>query len=118
TIALSILVTALNNVRPVVERRQWAIAFGFGLIHGFGFVSVLADLGLEKGNLAAALVGFNVGVEIGQLAIVVLLLPLLYRGRETEGYKRWVLCYGSCAAAAVALLWLIERLADIKILPI
>ena len=70
TIALSVVLAALNNLKPLVAERRWAVAFAFGLIHGFGFASVLADLGLPQGALLLALVGFNLGVEIGQLAIV------------------------------------------------
>ena len=69
-IAASIVVAALNNIRPRVFERLWMVAFGFGLVHGFGFASVLADLGLPRDALLLALVGFNVGVELGQLAIV------------------------------------------------
>ena len=75
-IAFSVLLAALNNIRPVVHGRRWMVAFAFGLIHGFGFASVLADLGLPQGALLLALVGFNLGVEVGQLAIVGVLVPL------------------------------------------
>ena len=79
SIAASVMLAALNNVRPVVYRGRWLIAFFFGLIHGFGFASVLADLGLPRESLLLALVAFNVGVEVGQLAIVALFLPIAYR---------------------------------------
>ena len=65
-IAASVVLAALNNLRGTIERRRWVLAFVFGLIHGFGFASVLADLGLPQGALVLALVGFNVGVELGQ----------------------------------------------------
>ena len=71
-IAASVVVAALNNLRPWSQGRRWVVAFGFGLIHGFGFASVLADLGLPRDTLVLALVGFNLGVECGQLAIVAL----------------------------------------------
>ena len=58
-IALSVVLAALNNLWPVVSRRRWAVAFCFGLVHGFGFASVLADLGLPRNALLVALVGFN-----------------------------------------------------------
>ena len=70
TIAATVLLGALNNVVPIVLERRWLVAFVFGLVHGLGFASVLADLGLHGTNLALALVGFNGGVEIGQFAIV------------------------------------------------
>ncbi|MEO6185082.1 MAG: HupE/UreJ family protein, partial [Steroidobacteraceae bacterium] len=62
-IALSVVAAALNNVYPLVSGKRWLVAFCFGLIHGFGFASVLSDLGLPRASLALALVGFNIGVE-------------------------------------------------------
>jgi hypothetical protein len=117
-IALSVLLAALNNVLPVARGRRWAAAFLFGLVHGFGFASVLADLGLQPGALAASLVGFNLGVEIGQLAIVAAFLPLAYLMRSTLFYRRVVLVGGSGAIMLVAALWLGERLFDLKLLPV
>lgn len=117
-IALSVLLAALNNVLPVARGRRWAAAFLFGLVHGFGFASVLADLGLQPGALAASLVGFNLGVEIGQLAIVAAFLPLAYLMRSTWFYRRVVLVGGSGAIMLVAALWLGERLFDLKLLPV
>jgi hypothetical protein len=108
-IAASVVVAALNNIRPLVIRRLWMVAFGFGLAHGFGFASVLVDLGLPHGALALALVGFNVGVELGQLAIVVLFLPLAFALRRGTFYRRWVMVGGSIAIAVLAGVWLVER---------
>jgi hypothetical protein len=116
-IALSVLLAALNNVMPVTHRRRWAAAFFFGLIHGFGFANVLADLGLQPGALALSLVGFNAGVEIGQLAIVAVFLPLAYLTRSTWFYRRVVLVGGSGMIMLVSAVWLSERMFDLKILP-
>ena len=108
-IALSVALAALNNVFPVVRHGRWVAAFGFGLIHGFGFASALEDLGLPTGSLALSLFGFNVGVEIGQLAIVALFLPVAFALRGTWVYRRAVLAGGSVAIASIASVWLIER---------
>ena len=116
-IALSVVLAALNNLRPVVAERRWAVAFAFGLIHGFGFASVLADLGLPQGALLLALVGFNLGVEAGQLAIVTAFLPLAYALRGTWFYQRMVFAGGSAAIALVAAVWLVERVLDMKLWP-
>jgi hypothetical protein len=116
TIALSVLLAALNNLWPVVAERRWAVAFAFGLIHGFGFASVLTDLGLPQGTLLLALVGFNLGVEVGQLAIVAAFLPLAYTLRRTWFYRRLLFIGGSGAIALVAAWWLIERAFDLKLL--
>ena len=115
TIALSVVLAALNNLWPVVAERRWAVAFAFGLIHGFGFASVLADLGLPQGTLLLALVGFNLGVETGQLAIVCASLPLAYTLRGTWFYRVMIFSAGSAAIAAVALMWLVERALDVKL---
>ncbi len=117
-IAASVVVAALNNIKPVVQQRRWAVAFGFGLIHGFGFASVLAELGLPRDALALALVGFNVGVELGQLAIVALFLPLAYSLRRSRLYRRSVMVGGSLLIALVAALWLVERAFDLSLLPV
>jgi hypothetical protein len=115
TIALSVVLAALNNIRPLVHGRRWLVAFGFGLIHGFGFASVLADLGLPRDALLLALVGFNVGVELGQLAIIAGFLPLAYAMRGTWVYRRLVFVGGSAVIALIAATWMIERVFDLKL---
>jgi HupE/UreJ protein len=77
-IALSIAYIAFENLtgKPALSRR-WAVSFIFGLVHGFGFAGALAEVGLPANGLLSALVGFNLGVEAGQMLIVALLLPLL-----------------------------------------
>ncbi|HEY5921815.1 MAG TPA: HupE/UreJ family protein [Kofleriaceae bacterium] len=106
-IALSVVAAALNNIVRVVDAR-WAVAFALGLLHGFGFSSVLIDLGLPSRELIGALLGFNLGVELGQAAIVVGLLPLLYLIRSTLAY-RVLLFAGSGAVAVIASLWTYQR---------
>jgi len=116
TIAASVIVAALNNVFPIFRERRWAMAFAFGLIHGFGFASVLSDLGLPQDALVLALVGFNIGVEAGQLAIVAVFLPLAFAMRRTVLYRRAILLGGSLLIAALAGVWLVERAFDMKLL--
>ncbi len=116
TIALSVVLAALNNLRPLVAERRWAVAFAFGLIHGFGFASVLTDFGLPQGSLLLALVGFNLGVEAGQLAIVCAFLPFAYALRRTWLYRRLLVVGGSAAIALLASIWLAERVFDLKLL--
>jgi hypothetical protein len=115
-IAASVVLAALNNVHAVAHRRRWMVAFAFGLIHGFGFASVLADLGLPGEALVLALVGFNLGVEAGQLAIVAVFLPLAYALRRTLFYRRVVLVGGSVVIALLAAVWLAERAFDLKLI--
>ena len=116
-IALSVLLAALNNLRPLVLGRRWIVAFAFGLIHGFGFASVLADLGLPQDTLLVALVGFNLGVETGQLAIVAAFLPAAFWMRRTWLYRRMLFVGGSALIALIAAVWLIERSFDLKLIP-
>ena len=115
-IAVSVVLAALNNLVPLVGGRRWIVAFAFGLIHGFGFASVLAELGLPRNTLVLALVGFNLGVETGQLAIVSAFLPVAYLLRGTWFYRRVVLWGGSMLIVAIASIWLAERVLDMKLI--
>jgi HupE / UreJ protein len=116
-IAASVVLAALNNVWPLFAGNRWWVAFAFGLVHGFGFASVLADLGLPAGALALALLGFNLGVELGQLAIVAVFLPLAFALRRTLLYRRGVLVAGSLLIALLAGAWFVERAFELTILP-
>ncbi|MDO9106411.1 MAG: HupE/UreJ family protein [Methylovulum sp.] len=111
-IAASVLLAALNNIYPLISKRIWLVAFGFGLIHGLGFASVLNDLGLPGSSLMVALVGFNLGVEAGQFAIVSVFLPLAFLSRRSWFYQRLTLNFGSVLIAAIALFWLLDRSLD------
>ncbi len=108
-IALTVLLGALNNLYPVVYERRWLVAFGFGLIHGLGFASVLADLGLTGWNLFLALIGFNAGVEVGQAAIVLVFVPVAYLLRTTVFYRRALMPAGAVVIGVLALYWLATR---------
>ena len=117
-IAASVVLAALNNLRPPrgtggPTRARWMMAFVFGLIHGFGFASVLADLGLPQQALVLALIAFNVGVELGQLAIVAAFLPLAYLLRNTRFYQTGLLKAGSVVIALLAAYWFVQRAFDV-----
>ena len=114
-IALSVLLAALNNLVPLFRGRQWAFAFAFGLLHGFGFAGALVDLGLPATRPAGALVAFNLGVETGQLAIVAAALSLAYAVRRTRAYPRLGLAAGSAAIAVLAATWVVERALQIDL---
>ena len=116
-IAASVLITALDNLWPFLPRKRWLVAFAFGLLHGFGFASVLIDLKLPASALLLSLLGFNVGVEIGQLMLVAVLMPLAYLSRASKGYTRIVLGGGSVVIAAISLGWLLERSFNLKLMP-
>lgn len=115
-IAATVALAAIDNLYPFLPRERWKLTFVFGLAHGFGFASALQDLGLVRSALASSLLGFNLGVEIGQLGIVALFLPLAWWGRGTAFYRRVVLGGGSVVIALLALVWLAERALDLKLL--
>lgn len=115
-IALSVLLAALDNLLPLLRGPRWAVVFGFGLIHGFGFAGVLQDLGLEPGNIAWPLLGFNLGVELGQLALVAVVLPLALLMRRSAFYRQAVVVPLSIGIALLSAVWLVERAADVTLL--
>ena len=115
TIAASVFIAALHNLFPLISRRIWLVALAFGLVHGLGFATVLLDLGLSGRSLLPSLGGFNVGVEVGQIAIVAPFLLLAFGARETWWYQALVLRAGSGFIAVVALVWLMERSLNLRV---
>jgi hypothetical protein len=116
-IAVTIILAALDNVWPIFPVRRVIVTFFFGLIHGFGFAGVLAELNLPTADFAWALLEFNLGLELGQLLIVVSVTALLFVLRQGAHYRSWVIRGGSFAALAVGVLWLIERTANVSVIP-
>ena len=109
-IALSVGVAALNNLRPFFLDRSWMVAFGFGLIHGFGFASALQEMDLAGASLAWPLVGFNLGVEAGQAVVVLLFVPAAFWLRDTRVYQLGAMRFGSGAILLIAAFWFVQRL--------
>lgn len=107
-IAISVFLVALNNIFPLVTRLGW-LTFAFGLLHGMGFAGVLGELGLPADQQLLTVLAFNLGVEIGQMAIVLLLLPLFIFVRNQIWYARYALTGTSIVIALVAMQWVIER---------
>lgn len=114
-IALSIVVTSLSALMYYIYQKRMPahntmlIVFLFGLLHGLGFASVFGDLGVTGGNLVVPLLGFNVGVELGQIAIVLVALPLVKTLME-QSKQRWVLITTCVLFTTVALYWFISRI--------
>ena len=108
-IALSIIICAINNLKPILPVSRWSLAFGFGLIHGFGFANALIDLGIESKKSMLPLLGFNLGIETGQLAIVILVLPIIYIIRHSTIFHIWIFKGGSIASILIACGWMLER---------
>jgi hypothetical protein len=117
-IAVTIVLAALDNLRPVFPVRRVIVTFLFGLVHGFGFAGVLSELNLPTGRFAWALLQFNLGLEAGQLLIVVTVTGLLFLLRTRPRYPAWVIRGGSCAALFVGVVWIVERTANVTILGI
>ena len=110
-IAASIVYVAVENIRsPELSRWRPIVIFGFGLLHGLGFASVLGDFGLPQGQFIPALIGFNVGVEVGQLTVIAIafLAVGIWFGRK-EWYRRVISIPASIAIAAIGAYWAIER---------
>lgn len=112
-IALSIAMAAINLFVPLFGHKTWRLAFGFGLIHGFGFASVLGDLTSGTSQKVLALAGFNIGVEAGQLALVALLFPLLYALSRFHTYQRLVVPAIALIVSVISLNWAFERFASL-----
>jgi len=114
-IAASVLIAAIDNLWPLVPWPRWTMAGLFGLAHGFGFAGPLQSLGLSGTELIVPLLGFNLGVEAGQLLIVGLLLPLLVAWRARRVYQRAVVPWASAAIASAAMVWIVERALDLRL---
>lgn len=108
-IALSIVVAAMNNLWPLA-RTTWIIAGLFGLIHGFGFASILKDAGIGGDGAWFILGAFNVGIEFAQASLVLVVMPVLWQLRRLKFYSFGVIGAGSAGAAVVALIWTYSRI--------
>lgn len=108
-IALSIVLVAINTITPKFRDKAWLVIFGFGLFHGMGFASVMSDLPFRMMNLVKVLIGFNLGVELGQLAIVAAVFPIIFLLRKSQIYVPLILRGGSAVIALVAMFWFVER---------
>jgi hypothetical protein len=116
-IALSILFLGPEIVRSwrgetsFTIRHPWAVAFAFGLLHGFGFASALTGAGLPRGDLPLALLSFNLGVEAGQLAFVALVLALARSFVVLEiRWPRWVQALPGYTVGTLGAFWTVQRL--------
>jgi len=119
-IALSIAFVGVEIIKQqrgeigVTARHPWVVAFAFGLVHGIGFASALAGLGLERRLLPAALLFFNIGVEIGQLAFVLVVLALIWAHRRLGAVlPRWGEALPAYAIGSVSMFWFFGRLARV-----
>ena len=114
-IAVSIGVTALDILVPVFKRGFLVVVFLFGLLHGFGFAAILGQMELQGWEMVSSLFGFNIGVELGQAAIVIAVFPLLYVARSLDLYRRGLIQLGAVIIILVSAYWSVERGLDIDI---
>lgn len=108
-IAFSILVTAIHAIKPIFPNKELYVAAVFGLIHGMAFATVLKELNLETNKLVLSLLGFNIGIELMQLLVIILVMPWLMILSPFKIYK-WVRIFGAILAAIAALAWMAERI--------
>ena len=117
-IAASIVVVAIDNAVRIDPPHRTLVTFGFGLVHGLGFASMLRPL-LPPDEVVLPLLMFNLGVELGQIAVVLVVMPLLYgavRWAGAERYRRVVLPAGAVALGGLGAIWLVERAFDVVLL--
>ena len=108
-IAITVALAALNNIFPLVLRLGW-LTFGFGLLHGMGFAGALGELGLPADQKTLTVLAFNLGVEIGQMAIVAVVLPILIVVRKYYWYTRYTMTGLSVVIVLIALQWIVQRI--------
>jgi hypothetical protein len=107
-IAFSILISAIHAIYPIFPNKEMYVGAGFGLVHGLAFAAILANLHLSAGNMALGILGFNVGIELMQLFIIVLIVPWLILLSQTDWYK-WFRIFGASLAGLMSLAWIAER---------
>jgi hydrogenase/urease accessory protein HupE len=110
-IALSIAYVGIENLFRPDPKKRWRLTFLFGLVHGFGFAGALAEISLPAAQKPLALLGFNAGVELGQLAVLALVLPALNALSRAEWFKRRAIPALSAAIVSPAMVWFVARVA-------
>ena len=116
-IALTILITALDNIFHVIPGRRWPLAFAFGLVHGLGFATALGPMSLPPVALGIALIAFNLGLEAAQVTIASVVLPIGYLLRYTNIYPHRIMPAISGVVAVVAFAWFTDRAAGLGVMP-
>ena len=116
-VAVTIMLAAFDNIWPILPRLRWQVAFLFGLIHGLSFATALGPMRLPPVGMALALGSFNLGIEAGQIALAILLVPIAFIMRYETIYRRIVAPAASIAAATLAGLWFVDRVFALDLLP-
>lgn len=108
-IALSVAYVGVENQFVKDAEKRWRITFPFGLVHGFGFAGALGEIQLPKADVPKALLGFNLGVEIGQLAVLAIVLPLIMAARKRPWFEQKGVRYLSYVIAGLGIVWFVAR---------
>ncbi len=108
-IAITILITALHALRPLFPHKEMNIALVFGLIHGLAFSTVLSELNLDTKELAFSILGYNIGIELMQIFVIVLTMPWIIVLSKNNHFK-WIRIFGALVAIVAALAWVYERI--------
>ena len=114
-IAVSIAIAALEILLPLFRGYVYVVVFGFGLFHGFGFASVLGEIGIPSNYLVHSLLGFNLGVEVGQILIVCTIFPVLFIVRRWSVYTRFLIKGGAVVLILISMYWFIERAFEVDL---
>lgn len=114
-IAASIAIAAADLLVPLFKQRIFWVVVGFGLFHGFGFAGALSEMGVLKEHLGLSLFAFNLGVEIGQVAIVAALVPILFLLRRLTVYRTVAVPVAAASMILIAGAWVVERAFDVDI---
>lgn len=112
-IAFSILVSAIHAIRPIFPGKEVYVAAGFGLVHGLAFAGILYNLNLEAGRLALSILGFNIGIELMQLFVILITVPWLILLSKTPTYTI-IRITGALLAGIASIVWITERVAGIN----
>jgi hypothetical protein len=115
-VALTIMLAAFDNIHPILPRLRWQVAFLFGLIHGLSFASVLGPMRLPPLGFAMALGSFNIGVEAGQIALALLLVPIAFALRNESLYRQLIAPGVSISALLLAGVWFLDRVFALNLL--
>ena len=110
-IAVSIVISAIHAIYPIFPNKEVYVAAGFGLVHGLAFATVLSVLNLDASVMVLSILGFNIGIEIMQLFVVILIIPWLILLSQTPVYK-WVRTVWALLAGIASLAWILERVLE------
>lgn len=114
-IALSIVYVGVENFFVKDAEKRWRVTLPFGLVHGFGFAGALGEIALPRAEVPAALLAFNVGVELGQVAVLALVLPLILAAKKKAWFEKTGVKAISAAIVAAGLFWFVTRVFGIEL---